>query len=113
MISHGCHSPCSTNAWGRVFQRLGRFTRHLFQRYEKWKEMRHHHHELLRMEDRMLKDIGLSRAEAVRMTRGHNFWKFVFMPEAYENAYRFRPERKCDQGGTRGRCVIDFPSDPR
>ncbi len=51
-------------------------------RYKQWDRMKHNHRLLLAMEDRMLSDIGLSRADAVRISNAHTFWKFMFQPES-------------------------------
>ncbi|MCP4670208.1 MAG: DUF1127 domain-containing protein [Desulfobacula sp.] len=51
-------------------------------RYNQWHRMKHNHRLLFTMEDRMLKDIGLSRADAVRISNAHTFRKFMFQPES-------------------------------
>jgi len=51
-------------------------------RYKKWEEMKHNQELLLTMDDRMLKDIGLSRADAVRISNATPFWKFMIQSES-------------------------------
>ena len=63
-----------SNLLGRTWTRIKRIAH----QYKQWNRMKHNHRLLLTMEDRLLKDIGLSRADAVRISNGHSFWKFVF-----------------------------------
>ena len=51
-------------------------------RYRKWRKMKHDHHLLVTMDARMLKDIGLSRADAIRVSNEHTFWKYMFQPDS-------------------------------
>ena len=92
MVTQECQSTYSTIAFFRMLQRLWRYMRYLSERCGEWNEMKRQHRELLGLEDRMLRDIGLSRADAVRITKGHSFWKYLFQPEAYvkENAFKAR-----------------------
>lgn len=73
------------NLLGRTWTGIKR----VVNRYNQWNRMKHNHRLLLTMEDRMLKDIGLSRADAVRISQAHSFWKFVFKP---------KPDDMTDQG---------------
>ena len=54
----------------RAIRKIGR-------RYVQWVELKHQQRQLMAMEDRMLKDIGLSRADAVRITTGTRFWPYM------------------------------------
>lgn len=65
------------NLFGRIWTRIKRIAN----RYRQWDAMKHNHRLLLTMEDRMLQDIGLSRADAVRISQAHSFWKFMCQPE--------------------------------
>ncbi len=67
-----------SNTLRRIWYRIKRSAN----RYKQWENMKHNHRLLLTMEDRMLSDIGLSRADAVRISNAHTFWKFVFQPES-------------------------------
>ncbi|HCY84760.1 MAG TPA: hypothetical protein DHV36_06455 [Desulfobacteraceae bacterium] len=46
-------------------------------RYGRWIELKDQQRQLLSMDNRMLKDIGLSRADAVRLTTGPRFWPYM------------------------------------
>ncbi len=73
------------NLLGRTWTRI----KNTANRYRQWNRMKHNHRLLLTMDNRMLKDIGLSRADAVRISQAHSFWKFVFKP---------KPDDMTDQG---------------
>ena len=51
-------------------------------RYREWEKLKYNHSLLIAMDDRMLKDIGLSRADAIRISKAHTFWDFIFQPES-------------------------------
>lgn len=85
MISQQCHTTHTTIAFPKMFQRPWRYLQQLLRRYGEWCEMQRRCSELLQKDDRMLKDIGLSRADAIRITRGQNFWKHMFQPEEHES----------------------------
>ncbi len=78
MISQECRYDCSSQPFYCVLLRFWRFIKKIFQRYEKWVQMKHQHRQLLEMDDHLLKDIGLSRCDAVRITQGHALWRFLF-----------------------------------
>ena len=61
------------------------YLNHLRHRYGEWHEMQRQFSELLRKDDRMLKDIGLSRADVIRITQGQNFWEHMSRPEDCKN----------------------------
>ena len=82
MISQDCQCKETNHGFLNFFQRIWHLVKRTGKRYNQWNEMKHNQLLLLTMEDRMLKDIGLSRADAVRISRAHTFWKFVFQPES-------------------------------
>ena len=85
MIFQQCQTTDTTIAFSNVFQRPLRYLQQLRRRYGEWHEIQRQHAELLRKDDRMLKDIGLSRVDAIRITQGQNFWKHMFQPEEHES----------------------------
>lgn len=85
MISQQCQTTDSTIAFFTIFQRAWRYLKHLYERYGEWHEMQRQFSELLRKDDRMLKDIGLSRADVIRITQGQNFWEHMSQPEDCKN----------------------------
>ncbi len=110
MMSHEYQNPYSTIAIFRIFQRfLGR-TRLFCRRYAQWHQRKRDHEALLRMEDRMLKDIGLSRSDIRRMGRDRNFWRHMFQPE--EGNKKIEPHRKvaaiCDVEPIQDHSACDF-----
>lgn len=46
-------------------------------RYARWVKIKEQQRQLMAMDDRMLNDIGLSRADAVRITSTPRFWSFI------------------------------------
>ena len=87
----------SANGIFRVFQRLLRRSKLLCRRYAEWHQLKRQHEALVRMEDRMLKDIGLSRSDIHRMSRGQNFWRHMFQP--IEGDTELEPMRKEESTG--------------
>ncbi|MCG8635398.1 MAG: DUF1127 domain-containing protein [Desulfobacterales bacterium] len=79
-----CRDTRTNYLFSNSLRRAWCFIRRTANRLKKWEEMKHNHRLLLTMEDRMLKDIGLSRADALRISNAHTFWKFVFHPEPDE-----------------------------
>ena len=62
------------NAAQRVWCLIKRFA----DQSRQWEEITRQRRTLLAMDDRMLKDIGLSRADAVRLTSSPGFLEFMF-----------------------------------
>lgn len=60
-----------------TFKSMARTITLLWRRYAMWLRMKEQHRQLMVMDDRMLKDIGLSRADAVRITTGPRFWPHI------------------------------------
>lgn len=54
----------------------------MLKRYSEWQQMKEQHRQLLNLSDRMLKDIGLSRADVVRITTGYDFRTFMMEPDS-------------------------------
>ena len=67
--------------WDLIKRNANRIKR-IANRYREWASLKHNHRLLITMDDRLLKDIGLSRADAVRISNEHTFWKFIFKPES-------------------------------
>ena len=65
-----------------TFRRIWDLIKRMVHRYREWGRLKHNHRLLIAMDDRLLKDIGLSRADAVRVSNAHTFWKFMFQPES-------------------------------
>jgi uncharacterized protein YjiS (DUF1127 family) len=59
-----------------IFQAVNALSQ-ICRRYGKWIELKDQQRQLLSMNTRMLKDIGLSRADAVRLTSGPRFWPYI------------------------------------
>ena len=71
--------PCAENNIGTIVRRAPRFSfggvlRHLKERVVAWQERAQMRRGLAAMDDRLLRDIGLTRAEAVR-EYGKPFWR--------------------------------------
>jgi uncharacterized protein YjiS (DUF1127 family) len=82
MISQDCQCNETNDGFSTFLQRIWYLVKRTGKRYKQWNEMKHNHRLLLTMEDRMLNDIGLSRADAVRISNAHTFWKFLFQAES-------------------------------
>ncbi len=85
-----CQCNETNDHFSNTFQRIWCLIKRTATRVKQWEEMKHNHRLLLTMEDRMLSDIGLSRADAVRISNAHTFWKFVFGPESNDMEDRGR-----------------------
>ena len=61
--------------WGHssynFLQHFGNFLRSIGKRMERHSQLTQQRQQLLEMDDHLLKDIGISRAEAVQAARGH------------------------------------------
>lgn len=73
MIAQECH-PCrpETPSYG-ILKRFFCWFAKIRRRYAQWREIQEQLEVLKSMDDRMLKDIGLSRCDAVRLTTGYDF----------------------------------------
>ncbi len=61
------------------------------------------------MEDRMLKDIGLSRSDVLSRIRGHKFWRHMLQPEESDKTCDSRREKESIQiAEQRDHCSSDF-----
>lgn len=56
------------------WQHVGRLLQHLGQRIERYSQLAHQRQQLLEMDDRLLKDIGLSRADVDRIAGRRRYW---------------------------------------
>ncbi len=80
-ILQDCQCNETNDQFSNTLHRIWCTIKRTAKRCKQWDEMKHNHRLLLTMEDRMLSDIGLSRADAVRISNAHTFWKFMFQPE--------------------------------
>ncbi|GAB4349184.1 MAG: hypothetical protein Kow006_10560 [Gammaproteobacteria bacterium] len=72
---HRIHARVSATAAARAAAKwMGRVVTTGWQQLELWQERANQRHRLLELDDRLLKDIGISRAEAEREAR-KPFWK--------------------------------------
>lgn len=110
MMYQTCPNTYSTIAVFRILQRLFRRTKLLCRRYAQWRQRIHDHEALLRMEDRMLKDIGLSRADVRRMGRDLNFWRHMLQSEVEDNESEPNRSEKavCDVEPIQGHASSDL-----
>lgn len=81
-ITHERHCNETNDQMLNVFQRIWHFIKRVVKKYQEWETMKAQHRQLLNMSDHMLKDIGLSRADAVRLTEGYRFREFMAEPES-------------------------------
>ncbi len=81
MISQDCQCNETNHDFSNFLQRTWTGIKRVVNRYRQWENMKHNHRLLLTMDNRLLKDIGLSRADAVRISNAHSFWKFMCQPE--------------------------------
>ena len=82
MISQDCQCSETNDGFSNFFQRVWHLVKRTGKRYKEWERMKHNLRLLFTMEDRMLNDIGLSRADAVRLNNAESFWEFMFKPES-------------------------------
>ncbi|WP_020585820.1 DUF1127 domain-containing protein [Desulfobacter curvatus] len=69
-------SFCSKESF---YYRIRKFIRQVWQGYRRWEMLKKHSCLLLEMDDYLLKDIGISRADAVRFSRQRDsLWKCIF-----------------------------------
>lgn len=67
------HTPAARAA-GDFMQSLWRAVQRMVVTLLRWQELAHERYALMELDDRLLKDIGLSRADAVREAR-RPFWE--------------------------------------
>jgi uncharacterized protein YjiS (DUF1127 family) len=82
MISQDCQCNETNDGFSTFLQRIWHLVKRTGKRYKEWERMKHNLRLLSSMEDRMLKDIGLSRCDAVRLNNAESFWAFMFKPES-------------------------------
>ena len=79
MISQNCKCNETDYQFSNILRRIWHLIKRTIKRHKQW-DKRKHNPSLLLMEDRMLKDIGLSRADVVRISNAHSF-RVMFQPE--------------------------------
>lgn len=77
-ILNDCRYTEPTHWFSTILLQTWCFIKRLTKRYKQWEERRQNLDLLLSMEDRMLKDIGQSRADAVRINHENGFWNVLF-----------------------------------
>lgn len=73
MAIERCEYHCYDRPVSGFWQHLGHFLQRLGAKIERWDQLLCQRRQLREMDDHMLKDIGLSRADVDRIT-GHHFW---------------------------------------
>ena len=68
-----CDYPCIDRPVSGFWQHLGHLLQRLGKKLERWDQLSRQRQQLREMDDHMLKDIGLSRADVRRLT-GQHFW---------------------------------------
>ncbi|WP_303720195.1 DUF1127 domain-containing protein [Malonomonas rubra] len=71
MIANQCQQQCMDRPVYGFWQSVGRLLQTLGKRIELSAQLVRQRRQLLEMDDRMLKDIGLSRADAEQIAGGH------------------------------------------
>ncbi len=75
MIIDQCQQQCLEPPVNGFWQGFGRFLQHLGKRIERSSQLARQRQQLLDMDDRLLKDVGLSRADAERIAGRCKLWK--------------------------------------
>jgi uncharacterized protein YjiS (DUF1127 family) len=71
-----------------LWQRFGHLLQRLGKRIERWEQLSQQRHQLQEMDDRLLKDIGISRADVGQIS-GRRFWDDpVHRQELLDERYR-------------------------
>lgn len=78
ILCQECNSHKSDYRLLNAAQQLWCRIKQVARRLQQWGEIQDERRQLLSMSDRMLKDIGISRADAVRLTRSPGFVDFMF-----------------------------------
>lgn len=82
MISQECQYKETNDQVSNLFQRVWHMVKRFVKRYQEWEAMKQQHRQLLGLSNHMLKDIGISSADAIRLTRGYTFRQFMLESDA-------------------------------
>lgn len=74
MVLDQCQQQCMERPIYGFWQGVGRLLQRLGRQIERYSQLAQQRRQLLDMDDRLLKDIGLSRAEAERIAGHRRFW---------------------------------------
>ncbi len=74
MAIQECGQRCLEGPVNGFWQGLGQLLQRLGMRLQRWEELSRQRQQLMEMDDRLLKDIGLSRADVERIAGGRRFW---------------------------------------
>ncbi len=74
MALERCEHQCLERPVSGLWQRIGLFLQWLGKKLERWDQLSEQRRQLREMDDRLLKDIGLSRADAERIAERRWFW---------------------------------------
>ena len=74
MILERCATPCIEQTLNGFWQHLGNTLQRIGSTIKRWDQLAEQRRQLRSMDDRLLKDIGLSQADVVRIA-GRRFWK--------------------------------------
>lgn len=88
MAMEGCETQCVNGPVCGFWQYLGHLLQWLGKKIERWGQLSQQRQQLQEMDDRMLKDIGLSRADVGRIS-DRRFWDDpVHRQELLDERYR-------------------------
>ncbi len=73
MILERCATPCIEHPLSGFWQHLGNLLQRIGNTITRWDQLADQRRQLRVMDDRLLKDIGLSQADVKRIT-GRRFW---------------------------------------
>lgn len=88
MILERCENPCIERPENGFFQHLGSILKRIGNTIMRWDQLSKQRRQLREMDDRMLSDIGLSRADVTRIA-DKQFWEdAVSRGEKIDERYR-------------------------
>ena len=65
----------------RYFEAFIKTIRKIWRRYNRWLTIKEDYRRLLKLDDRMLEDLGLRRDDVMKLTTGYSFWKHMYSAE--------------------------------
>lgn len=92
MLLNHCEEQCMERPVYGFWQSIGRLLQRLGKRIERYSQLALQRRQLLEMDDRMLKDIGLSRADAERIAGRRGFWDDSSQSGEVDERYRQSPK---------------------
>lgn len=88
MLLNQCEEQCLERPIYGFWQGFGRLLQRLGKRIERYSQLAVQRQQLLEMDDRLLKDIGLSRADAERIAGRRWFWDDPSQAGELDQRYR-------------------------